>query len=197
LDEVGIAFLFAQKLHPAMKNVAPIRKELKVETIFNVLGPLTNPANATHQVMGVYNRDLVEPMAHVLKNLGLKKAMVVHGSDGLDEITTTSKTFIAEFDGNEIVSYDISPQELGMETARPEDLKGGDLNTNVAIALGILSGEQGPKRDIVVLNAGYALFVAEAARSINEGIQMAAASIDRGKAMGKLESLREFTNRGA
>lgn len=196
LDEVGIAFLFAQKLHPAMKNVAPIRKELKVETIFNVLGPLTNPANATHQIMGVYNRDLVEPMAHVLKNLGLKRAMVVHGSDGLDEITTTAKTFIGEFDGNEIVSYDISPEELGFERADPQDLKGGDLNTNLQIALDILNGQQGPKRDIVVLNAGYGLFVAEVARSINEGIKKAAESIDMGKAMEKLESLREFTNRG-
>ena len=127
LNEVGIAFLFAQKLHPAMKNVAPIRKELGVETIFNILGPLTNPANATHQIMGVYNRDLVEPMAHVLKNLGLKRAMVVHGNDGLDEITTTTKTFISEFNGTDVVSYDICPDELGIPIAKTEELQGGDL----------------------------------------------------------------------
>jgi len=112
MDEVGIAFLFAQKLHPAMKNVAPVRKKLGVETIFNILGPLTNPARATHQILGVYSRDLVEPMAEVLGNLGLKRALVVHGSDGLDEITTTGKTFISEFNGNEVISYDISPDEL-------------------------------------------------------------------------------------
>ena len=193
LDEVGLAFLFAQKLHPAMKNVAPVRKALGVETIFNVLGPLTNPANATHQIMGVYNRDLLEPMAQVLRNLGLKKAMVVHGADGLDEITTTAKTYISEFDGQQVVSYDISPDELGIAMAAPEDLEGGDLETNVAIANSVLDGEGGPARDIVVLNAGYALFVDERVATIPQGIELACRTIDTGKARAKLEELKEFT----
>jgi anthranilate phosphoribosyltransferase len=197
LDEIGIAFLFAQKLHPAMKNVAPIRKELGRETIFNVLGPLTNPANATHQIMGVYNRDLLEPMAGVLKNLGLKKAMVVHGADGLDEITTTGKSYICEFDGHTIVSYDISPDELGIPLAKAEDLNGGDLHTNVAIIESILNGKRGPKRDIVVVNAGYALYVNEQVETIPEGLELATRTIDSGKARGKLEELKEFTSRGA
>jgi len=197
LDEVGITFLFAQKLHPAMKNVAPARKQLGVETIFNILGPLTNPANATHQIMGVYSRDLVQPMAEVLRNLGLKRAMVVHGSDGLDEITTTGKSFISEFDGREIVSYDFFPEELGFSLADPKDLDGGDLNINVQIALDVLDGQYGPRRDIVVLNAGYALFVAQIAEDLNEGIQLAKESIDEGKAFDKLQELKEFTHRGA
>jgi len=194
LDKIGIVFLFAQKLHPAMKNVATVRKQLGVETIFNVLGPLTNPAGATHQILGVYSRDLVEPMAYVLKNLGLKRAMVVHGSDGLDEITTTGKTFICEYDGLEIVTYDINPQELGFNLAKADDLVGGDLQENFGIAHDILSGRQGPKRDIVVLNAAYALYVAEMANSILEGIALARESIDSGKALEKLEQLKRFTN---
>src|SRR6185503_20943047 len=124
LDEIGIAFLFAQHLHPAMKNVASVRKMLGVETIFNILGPLTNPANATHQMMGVYSRDLTEPLAHVLKNLGLKRALVAHGADGLDEITTTASTYISEYNGKEVISYDIAPEELGFDVAKIKDLQG-------------------------------------------------------------------------
>ncbi|MCK5014631.1 MAG: anthranilate phosphoribosyltransferase [Candidatus Omnitrophica bacterium] len=195
LDEVGIAFLFAQKLHPAMKNVAPIRKKLGVETIFNILGPLTNPARATHQILGVYSRDLVEPMAHVLKNLGLKRAMVVHGSDGLDEITITDKTFISEYDGNEVISYDISPEELGISIAKPHDLEGGGLETNVRICEEILIGKAGPKMDIVLLNAAYALYVAEKVTSISQGMDMAKATIDSAKALDKLNELKQFTQR--
>jgi len=193
LDEVGIAFLFAQKLHPAMKNVAPIRKKLGVETIFNILGPLTNPAQATHQILGVYSRELIEPMAHVLKNLGLKRALVVHGSDGLDEITTTDKTFISEYNGSEIISYDISPDELGFNCAKPHDLEGGDLHTNVHICEDILGGKGGPKRDIVLLNAAYALYVAEKVGNISEGLDLARETIDSGKALIKLEELKSFT----
>ena len=141
LDEVGIAFLFAQKLHPAMKNVAAIRKKLGVETIFNILGPLTNPAKATHQILGVYSKDLVTPMVEVLKNLGLKRAIVVYGSDGLDEITTTGKTFISEFNGKEIFSYDILPDELWINPAQSRDLKGGDLQTNAGIFQDILNSK--------------------------------------------------------
>ena len=196
LDELGITFLFAQQLHPAMKNVAVIRKELGVETIFNILGPLTNPAKATHQILGVYNRDLVEPMANVLKNLGLKRALVVHGSDGLDEITSTAQTFIGEYDGKEVFTYDIMPDEFGLPPAQPHDLEGGDLAANVRIFEDILAGKRGPKRDVVVINAAYAFYVAERVKNINEGITLAQDSIDSGKAAKKLDALKEFTNRG-
>jgi anthranilate phosphoribosyltransferase len=195
LDEIGIAFLFAQKLHPAMKSVAAIRKKLGVETIFNILGPLTNPAQATHQLLGVYSRDLVEPMAHVLKNLGLKKAIVVHGSDGLDEITTTGKTFISEYDGKGIISYDISPDELWFARARPKDLEGGDLERNMRICEDILGGKGGPKRDIVVLNAAYGLYVAQKVKSISQGLDVAKDTIDSGKALKKLDALKAFTQK--
>lgn len=194
LDQVGIAFLFAQKLHPAMKNVAPIRKELGVETIFNILGPLTNPANATHQMIGVYSRELVEPMAQVLKNLGIKKGLVVHGSDGLDEITTTGITFISEYNGEEVITYDIDPGELGMKLAKPADLKGGDLEENIKIVTSILNGEKGPKRDIVLINSAYALYISDKIRNIEEGMEMAKDSIDSGKAKQKLNALKEFTH---
>jgi len=195
LDEVGIAFLFAQKLHPAMKNVASIRKKLGVETIFNILGPLTNPAIATHQILGVYSNELVAPMAEVLKNLGLQRAIVVHGADGLDEITTTGKTFISEYDGNEIISYDISPEELWISPAHPKDLKGGDLQTNVSICEDILNGKEGPKRDIVLVNTAYALYVAERVKSISQGLDIAMETIDSGKARNKLEELKTFTQK--
>ena len=194
LDEIGIAFLFAQKLHPAMKNIAAVRQELKTETIFNILGPLTNPANATHQMVGVYSRDLVEPIAHVLKNLGLKRVLVVHGNDGLDEITTTDKTFIAEYNGREILSYHIDPEELKIKRARLEDLRGGDLKTNVKIIEDILDGKTGRKRDIVVLNAAYALYVAQKVGSISDGLNMAEESIDTGAAKKKLDELRTLTS---
>ena len=195
LDEISIAFLFAQRLHPAMKNVAPVRKRLGVETIFNVLGPLTNPAMATHQMMGVYNRDLVEPMAYVLQNLGLKKAMVVHGSDGLDEVTTTGVTFVSEFDGKTVSNYTIDPVELKLELAEANDLEGGDLSTNVFLAKEILKGKKCPQRDIVVLNAAGALYISEVVKNFSKGITLANEVIDSGQARKKLEALKEFTNK--
>ncbi len=195
LDEVGLAFLFAQRLHPAMKNVAGVRKELGVKTIFNILGPLTNPAQASHQVMGVYSRELTAPIAHVLKNLGLKKALVVHGSDGLDEITTTGKTFVSEYNGREIISYDLDPRELGIELAKKEDYVGGDAKVNAMITKNILNGETGPKRDIVLVNAAYALYTAAAVDSLGAALRMAEHAIDSGRAKAKLEELREFTRR--
>ncbi|MDO8580151.1 MAG: anthranilate phosphoribosyltransferase [Candidatus Omnitrophota bacterium] len=194
LDEVGIAFLFAQKLHPAMKNVASVRKQLGVETIFNVLGPLTNPAAATHQMVGVYHRDLVEPIAHVLKNLGLRRAVVVHGADGLDEITTTAETFISEFNGQEILSYTIDPQEVGISLAKPSELEGGDIARNVKIVEAILNGQKGPQRDIVLFNAAYALYTAEKTKDISQALKLAQQSLDSGKAKSKLEELKRFTN---
>lgn len=194
LDTIGIAFLFAQKLHPAMKNVAPVRKSLGVETIFNILGPLLNPAKATHQMMGVYSRDYVEPLAHVLKNLGLRRALVVHGSDGLDEVTTTGKTFVSEYNGYEVLSYTLDPAESGFRLSKESDLKGGDLRLNTEIALDILKGAGGPKRDIVLLNAACALYCAEKVAGIAQGIEMAEESLDSGKAIKKLEDLKDFTN---
>lgn len=196
LDEIGVAFLFAQNLHPAMKNVATVRKAIGVKTIFNILGPLTNPAHATHQMMGVYSRDLVEPMAEVLESLGLKRALVVHGNDGLDEITTTDKTFVSEFNGKDVMTYDIDPEELGIARASHKDLVGGELQDNVRILKEILNGQRGPKYDIVIVNAAYALYTAQKVKSIAEGIEAARQSIDTGKALEKLEQLREFTNRG-
>ena len=195
LDEVGIAFLFAQKLHPAMKNVAPVRKKLGVETIFNIFGPLTNPAKATHQILGVYSRELVEPMAHVLKNLGLKRALVVHGGDGLDEVTTTDKTFISEYKEGEIISYDMTPDEVGLNYAKPHDLEGGDLKTNVHIFEEVLGGKIGPKRDIVILNTAYALYVAGKVANISDGMTLANETLDSGKAYIKLEELKSFTQK--
>ena len=169
LDEIGLAFLFAQRLHPAMKNVAFARQELGVRTIFNILGPLTNPAQATHQVMGVYSRDLLQPMAQVLKNLGLKRALVVHGNDGLDEITTTDKTFVSEYNGKEIISYDIDPDELGIKRSGIDDLAGGDALENALLVRHVLEGEFGPRRDIVVANAAYALYTVQAVSNLTQG----------------------------
>ncbi len=197
LDKVGVAFLFAQKLHPAMKNVAPVRKELGVETIFNVLGPLTNPALATHQMMGVYDKNLVEPMAHVLKNLGLKKALVVHGHDGLDEVTTTGPTFMSEFNGHDVRSFLISPEPFGLKQSSALDLKGGDLSANVRIAESILGGQEGPKTDIVLLNAGCALYISGHVGNVAEGVSQARESIQNGRAQEKLRMLKEFTSHGA
>ncbi len=195
LNNIGLAFLFAQRLHPAMKNVAFIRQELGVKTIFNILGPLTNPARATHQIMGVYSRELVEPMAQVLKNLGLKRALVVHGNDGLDEITITDKTFVSEFNGQEVINYDINCDEFGLACARIEDLAGGNAPENAAIARAILEGQDGPKRDIVIVNAAYALYIAQAVKTLKQGINMAQHAIDSKRALQKLTELKEFTNR--
>lgn len=195
LNKIGLAFLFAQRLHPAMKNVAFARQELGVKTIFNILGPLTNPAQATHQMMGVYSRELLEPMAQVLKNLGLKRALIVHGNDGLDEITTTDKTFVSEFNGRDVISYDIDPDELGVPRARIEDLSGGNAAQNASIALDILKGERGPRRDIVVVNGAYALYTAQAVKTLQQGMHMAEHAINSKRAMQKLEELKEFTNR--
>jgi anthranilate phosphoribosyltransferase len=194
LKKVGIAFLFAQNLHPAMRYAAAVRKELGVETIFNVLGPLTNPSKATHQMMGVYSKDLVEPMANVLKNLGLKKALVVHGEDGLDEITTTGKTFASEFNGKDVISYLIDPMVYKIKIARAEELKGADVIVNAKIILDVLEGHKGAQRDIVVLNAAHALYVAGKVSTVKDGIDVASQSIDSQKALEKLKALIIFTN---
>ena len=194
LQKVGMAFLFAQNLHPAMRYAAAVRKELGVETIFNVLGPLTNPSKATHQMMGVYSKDLVEPMAYVLKNLGLQRALVVHGQDGLDEITTTTDTLASEFNGHEVVSYVIHPSTCNIKQVSAQDLKGGDVSVNAKIVADILEGKPGAPRDIVVLNAGHALYIAGKTKTVQDGVDLACRAIDSKQAKEKLSALIVFTN---
>lgn len=193
LDEIGIAFLFAQNLHPAMKYAMPARKQIGKKTIFNILGPLTNPAGATHQLVGVYEKRWTEVLARVLGNLGSRNALVVHGEDGLDEVTTAGRTFISQARGGEIKSYEISPEDFGFKRAGIEDLSGGDSGDNAKILLDILNGISGPKRDIVLLNAGAAIYTADKVNSIKEGIELAKEAIDSKKALEKLELLREYS----
>ena len=195
LEEIGIAFLFAPNLHPAMKYAMPARKQIGKRTMFNILGPLSNPAGATHQLIGVYDQRWTEILAGVLRNLGTVHALVVHGEDGLDEITTTSSTFIAELYQDRLKTYEINPEELGFNRARINDLKGGNVSDNVKILLDILNGKPGPQRDIIVLNAAAAIYAADRANSIKEAIPLAEESIDTKKALEKLLQLREFSNR--
>ena len=192
---VGIGFLFAQNLHPAMKYAADVRKELGVRTIFNLLGPLTNPALATHQLLGVYDPKLLTVLATVLAHLGVKHGLVVHGLDGLDEITTTTFTKICELKNKKLRSYTISPFDFGIKKSRLKDLEGGNAQDNARITLEVLQAKKGPKRDIVLLNSACAIYTADKAGSIKEGIELAKDSIDSGRAWQKLEALREITNR--
>jgi anthranilate phosphoribosyltransferase len=193
IEKVGIGFLFAPLYHSAMKHALPVRKEIGIRTVFNVLGPLTNPANADYQVVGVYDGNLTEKIAEVLKLLNIRGAMVVHGS-GMDEITTTGETKISELKDGEIKTYTITPEEFGFKRANIDELKGGDAKENARILREILDGKEGAKRDIVLINAAAALYVCNEAKSLEEGIKMAEKSIDGGKAMEKLEKLVEFTN---
>jgi anthranilate phosphoribosyltransferase len=193
LNDIGIAFLFAPALHPAMKYAMPARKEIGAKTIFNILGPLTNPAGATHQLVGVYDSKWTEPLAAVLGNLGLSHALVVHGEDGLDEITITAKTFVSETRNGKINNFELRPQDFGIKNARLGDLAGGNAEHNAKILLDILNGKSGPRRDIVVLNAAAAIYAADRTKSIKEGIRLAEESIDSGKALKKLELLKEFS----
>jgi len=193
LDKIGISFLFAPNLHPAMKYAMPARKQMAKRTIFNILGPLTNPANATHQILGVYDKELIEPLITVLKNLGLRHALVIHGLDGLDEITTTAESLISELKDNNIRSYKISPEEFGIKKAKLDDLKGKDAKSNSDIARDILKGREGAKRDIVLLNAACAIYTADKAKDIKQGLRLAKESIDSGKAKEKLELLIEHS----
>ena len=194
LKNIGIGFLFAQSLHPAMRFAAPVRRELGVRTIFNLLGPLTNPAFATHQLLGVYDARLLKVMARVLGNLGIRHAVVVHGQDGLDEVTTTAVTLVCEFKNGRLRSYSLRPVDLGIKKAKLKDLEGGNARDNAEIAKAILQGEKGPKRDIALLNAGCAIYTADKVKSIREAIELAKESIDSGNAWRKLEELRNFTN---
>ncbi len=195
LDEVGICFLFAQKYHTSMKYVGPIRKELGIRTVFNILGPLTNPASPKKQLMGVYDSSLVEPLAKVLTALGVKDGLVVYGQDKLDEISASDATLICEFHDGQYQTYEIKPEDFGMVRCAKEDLKGGSPEENAQITRAILSGEDnGPKRNAVLLNAGAAIYAAGLADNIKEGIDLAAVQIASGKALQKLDQFIAATN---
>lgn len=194
LNEVGIAFLFAPALHPAMKHAIGPRQEIGIRTIFNILGPLSNPAGARHGVLGVYHRDLVPIMAKALSELDAERLFVVHGDDGLDEITITTATYISEVDHGEIRCYQLWPKDVGLETASPEAIRGGSPEDNATILKSILDGESGPRRDIVVLNAAAAILAGGQADSWPDAISKAQHSIDSGAARDKLDRLVAFTN---
>lgn len=194
LKKIGICFLFAQNYHISMKYVAPIRKELGIRTVFNILGPLANPAGANMEVMGVYEEALVEPLAKVLCNLGVKNAMVVYGQDKLDEISMAAPTTVCEVKDGVFNSYTITPEQFGFTRCEKADLVGGTPQENAAITLAILNGEKGPKRDAVLMNAGAALYVAGKASGLADGIGLAAEMIDSGKAKQKLEEFVRCSN---
>ncbi len=195
LKEIGICFLFAQNYHISMKYVAPIRKELGIRTVFNILGPLANPAGANMQVMGVYEEELVEPLAHVLSNLGVKDALVVYGQDRLDEISMAAPTTVCEVRGGSYRTYTIVPEQFGLASCDREDLVGGTPEENAAITRAVLSGEErGAKRNAVLLNAGAGLFVAGKAETLQDGVSMAAKLIDSGLACKKLEEFVKRSN---
>lgn len=195
LDHIGITFLFAQNFHPAMKYVMPARKEIGAKTIFNFLGPLSNPAAATHQLVGVYDRKWAHILAHALAKLGIKHALVVHGEDKMDEITTLAKTLVLEVCEAKVCENQISYEDFGFAKAKPVDLTGGTAVDNAKILLDVLNGKLGPVRDIVVLNAAAAIYVADKAGTIKDGIKLAAESIDSKKALKKLELLKEYSHR--
>lgn len=195
LKEDGICFLFAQKYHPAMRFVGAVRKEMGIRTMFNVLGPLSNPARANMQLMGVYDEKLVEPLAHVLKNLGLKKLMVVYGMDCLDEISLSAPTKVCEYRDGEFKSYEITPEQFGFTRCKKEDLVGGEPAANAQIAREILDGVEGPKMDAVLLNAGAAIYIATDGITIEQGIEKAKEMITSGKAKAKLEQFIEDSNK--
>jgi len=197
LKEAGIGFLFAPLLHGAMKYAIGPRREIAIRTIFNILGPLTNPAKADCQVMGVFDAGLTEKLARVLGRLGSRHAMVVHGSDGLDEITLSGTSRISELKDGKVSTYDLDPASLGLKTCSTEDIKGGDSAENAIITEAVLKGEKGPKREISLLNAAAALVVAGMASDMKDGLAVAAESVDSGAAYRKLELLREITGRQA
>jgi len=194
IAECGLGFMFAPTHHAAMRHVAKVRAELGVRTIFNLLGPLVNPAATKFQVVGVFDEKWVEPMAHVLGMLGVERAWVVHGADGLDELTTTNISYVAALDHGKISSFKISPRNAGLADAKPEDLVGGDATENAAHIRAVLQGNQGPLRDIALLNAAAALMVAGKAKSLRDGVALAAESIESGKAMGVLEALVQLSH---
>jgi len=194
LEKVGICFFFAQKYHNSMKYVGAIRKELGFRTVFNILGPLTNPAHPKRQLLGVYDEYLIEPLAKVLMELGVKRGMVVYGTDKLDEISLSAPTKVCEIKDGSLHTYEIKPEDFGLSRCKKEDLAGGDPKENAAITLSILEGEKGAKRDAVLLNAGAALYIGEKAKSMQEGINLAARLIDSKKALKVLEDFIKVSN---
>jgi len=194
LKEIGICFMFAPYYHSSMKYAAPVRRELGVRTIFNILGPLASPADANMQLLGVYDEKLVEPLARVLSNLGIKRAMVVHGHDGLDEITLTASSTVCEVSNGYLNSFFLDPRQFGFEYCKPEDLVGGDPKKNAEITLSILSGEKGPKRDIVLLNSAVCLYMYYSNITLRECVKLAANIIDSGKAMEQLNNFIRLSN---
>ena len=196
LNEVGFCFLFAQKYHTSMKYVGPIRKELGIRTVFNILGPITNPASPKAQLLGVYDESLVDPLARVLTNLGVKRGLIVYGQDKLDEISISAPTTVCEFRNGEYKNYTITPEQFGFERATKEDIKGGTPEENAQITRDILSGKiTGHKRNVVLMNAGAALYIYGKADSIEDGIRLAAEMIDSGKATETLEKIIQLTNK--
>jgi anthranilate phosphoribosyltransferase len=194
INEVGVGFLFAPALHGAMKHAIGPRREIGIRTIFNILGPLTNPAGADRQVLGVYDEKLVEVLARVLVKLGCERGFVVHGQDGMDEITLTGPTRVAEINGGQVILSTIEPEDFGLRRCLLSDLQGGDAEENAAIVRDILAGAEGPKRDVVLLNAAYALVAAGITESVDAGLQKARNMIDDGMAKAKLEGLISLTN---
>lgn len=196
IHDVGLGFMFAPNHHSAMKHVGPARAELGTRTIFNLLGPLSNPAGVKRQMVGVFAKRWVEPIAHVLASLGSEAAWVVHGSDGLDEITTTGPTSVSALENGKIRSFEISPQDVGLPLSRPEDLKGGEAKENATALKAVLDGAKNAYRDTVLMNAGATLLVAGHASSLGEGVAQAAQSIDSGAALERLNRLIQVSNEG-
>ena len=194
IEIAGVGFLWAPMYHPAMKHWAPIRAELGIRTIFNLLGPISNPAGVTRQVLGVFSLEWVEPIAHVLKNLGAEHVWVVHGHDGLDELTTTGATTVAELKNGAITVFEVTPADAGLAPAKLADLKGGDAATNAAAIRDMLDGKKGPFRDIVLLNTAAALIVGGKATSLTDGVALAVHAIESGAARAALAKLVEVTN---
>jgi anthranilate phosphoribosyltransferase len=194
LDQIGICFLFAQRYHSAMRFVAPVRKELSIRTIFNILGPLANPAGASYQLMGVYDEALVEPLAQVLLNLGVKRGLVVYGMEGLDEISLVGKTKVCEIRDGWVKNYTIDPRDYGFNLCKKEDLVGGTPEENAQIIKDIFSGKKGPKRDTVILNSAAALYIGKDGITLADAIKEVEEVIDSGKAQGKLNQMIRATN---
>ncbi|CAA9445935.1 MAG: Anthranilate phosphoribosyltransferase [uncultured Rubrobacteraceae bacterium] len=196
IEEVGLGFMFARTHHPAMRYVAPVRAELPFRTVFNLLGPLTNPAGAKRQLVGVFHGDYVRPVAEALKELGAEKALVVHGTDGLDEITVTAPTLAAEVSDGEVTEYEISPEQFGLARHSPDGLLGGDASLNARVMRDVLSGEEeGAARDVILLNAGAAIYVAGMIQTLEEGVRLAEGSIESGAATEALEDFVRVTRR--
>jgi len=195
IRDAGIGFMFAPAHHPAMKNVGPTRVELGTRTIFNLLGPLSNPAGVKRQMVGVFSRQWIEPLANVLKNLGSESAWVVHGSDGLDEITSAGSTYVAALENGGVRTFEIMPEDVGVARAIPDMLRGGDAEQNARALLDVLKGKKGAFRDVALMNAAAGLVVAGRAKDLKQGFALAAKSIDSGEAEGRLDRLIAVSNR--